>query len=379
VAPAAFIVDAVRTPFGPHDSKLSGWHAVDLLSAAFVEVVEHSGVHAHQIDHVIAGCAVPIGEQAVNVARNAVLAAAWPDSIPAHTVDAQGASGMLALHQAVALVRSGMSDVCLVGAVSSTRVPDGATSGVAVGKPFGTLVHDRYAHDGGLRSPGIVAEYLARAAGVSRSELDSYTQQSLDRAREVAQKGENKPYLLEIRDSKKIPTVVSKDVLPRARDITKLQPLFEPDGVLTAATFANPASGAVACIVVSERVAEQRAQASVEVVQCASRGSDVLAGDAGASIASTVCGDVLDTALMVDVHEDSAVTPVAFARATGRPLDLINTHGGALARGNALGVCGLASVTALVHRLDADRPAGLVVTAGAGQVSTATLLKVHTP
>jgi acetyl-CoA acyltransferase len=376
VTSSAVVVDAVRTPFGSHNGKLSTFHAVDLLAAAFKGVLEHSGLSIDAIDQVIAGCATPVGEQAINIARNAVLAAGWAESLSAHTVDAQGTSGVLALHEALARVTAGMSDVCLVGAVASTRVPDGASTGVAVGKPFGSAVHDRYAEAGGLRSPGVMAEYLAQTMNIDREMLDAYAQTSAQRARESDENGTKKPYLLEIRNSKKIPTVVAQDEKQRGRDITKLKALFEKDGLLTAATFATPVSGAVAFIVARADALPRQAKPIAEVVACASMGADVLLGSSGSEIAQRVVKRAKPS--IIEVQEDTAVTPVAFASAYGASLDMVNRHGGALSMGDAFGVSGLASIVDLVHGLDVDNPTGLAISSGSNAISTATLLKIHT-
>jgi acetyl-CoA acyltransferase len=377
--PSAFVVDAVRTPFGSHDSKLAGFHAVDLLAAAFTGVIERSGIDVNSIDHVIAGCAVSVGEQAINIARNAVLAAGWDQSLPAHTIDAQGASGVLALHEAVARVSSGMARVCLVGAVASTRVPDGASTGVAVGKPFGQTVHDRFAEEGGLRSPGIVAESLAANYQIDRGALDAYAQMSMQQAQNATENGQKKPYLLEIRDRKKIPTVISQDEKRRTRDITKLKPLFEKDGLLTAATYALPVSGAVAIVVAHPDAIPQHVTPLAEVVSCVSAGVDVLNGSSGVEVARRAMGKTMRKMPRIEIHEDSAVTPIAFANEYGCALDSINVDGGALAIGDAFGVSALASIVSTAHVMDKQQPFGLVLSAGADAISTATLLKVHTP
>lgn len=378
VNPSAVIVDAVRTPFGSHDSKLNAWHAVDLLTATFRAVIERSGLQPQDIDHVIAGCAVPVGEQAMNIARNAVVAAGWSESIPAHTVDAQGASGIMALHEAVARVKSGMSRVCLVGAVSSTRVPDGASTGVAVGKPFGSVVHDRFAEKGGLRSPGLIAEHLALTNGIGREQLDAYALRSLESNRSADETGAKKPYVVELRDSKKIPTVISTDERPRKRDITKLKPLFENDGLLTAATFALPVSGAVAILVASHEALTKQMQPLAEITACMSIGSEMLNGSIGVAIAKQTLRNVRNKPSLLEVQEDSAVTPVAFTQQSDYALDTINTMGGSLAVGNAFGVSGLASVVHLAHALSEQDATGLALSAGYDAISTATLLTIHT-
>jgi acetyl-CoA acyltransferase len=381
--PSVLIVDAVRTPFGPHDSKLGKWHAVDLLAAAFDEALRRSGFTAEDVDLTIAGCAVPIGEQAVNVGRNAALAAGWPESISAHTVDAQGTSGVLALHDAVARIRAGMADVCLVGAVASTRVPDGSTSGMAVGKPFGAAVHDRFAGAGGLRSPGMVDESLANRLGISRQELDAYAAQS--RAAFSASRAEEKRTLVELRDTKRIPTVVADDACAAVEDSSNLSPLFEIDGLLTAATFALPVSGATAMVLANADVMKRHKPARPQpalarILACRSVGSSVLEANSGSALANVVLRDlgIENDELEIDVEEDSAVAPLTFARENDRDVRDLNRLGGSLAFGNPFGVAGLASITRMSHHLDDHRRHGVAVSAGSNAISTVTVLEVHT-
>lgn len=372
--PPVIAVEALRTPFGSHGGKLSNFHAVELLASAFTAAIERSGIPANRIDQVIAGCAVPIGEQAVNVARNAVLAAGWSESIPAHTVDAQGASGIIALQEAFARIASGMARICLVGAVSSTHVPDGATSGVAVGKPFGQQVHDRYAELGGLRSPGMVAEHLAASYEIDRKALDEYAEQSIASAREA----EKPPYLLEIRNSKRLATVVSEDELVPDRDLSKLEPLFEKDGLLTAATFAIPVNGAVAILLAHPDEAIDNYLG--EIITSVSLGSGVLNGSSGFEVADLalkgVAKKLRKQIAHIEVHEDTAVTPVAFQQQFGSA-ELINKKGGALATGDPFGVSALASVCEALHSAAVDQSVGLVVSAGYNALSTATLVGIH--
>jgi acetyl-CoA acyltransferase len=378
--PAVFVVGAVRTPFGPHEGKLGKWHAVDLLAAAFGEALERSGFAPDDLDQVLAGCAVPIGEQAVNVARNATLATGWPESVPAHTIDAQGSSGVVALHEAFARVRSGLADVCLVGAVASTRVPDGATSGVAVGKPFGARVHERFADIGGLRPPGAINEHLAARFSLTRNELDAFAKQSHE-AFEAGQADEKRS-IVELSDTKRIPTVVSVDETQRLADIEGLSPLFENDGLLTAATFALPANGAAAIVVASANAVKRRSLRSnvlAEIIACDSAGSSMVDGSTGVVLAAKVLDRHVgsDNNVLIDVEEDSAVAPVAFARQSNRHIAAVNRRGGALALGNPFGVSGLASVVRLIHHHDDQSSHGLAVTAGANGISTGTLLEFH--
>src|SRR5271155_2946267 len=141
----AVIVDAIRTPVGRRDGGLKGWHPVDLLAHTLQAVIQRSKLDPALVDDVVAGCVGQVGEQAFNVARNAVLGAGWPESVPGTTVDRQCGSSQQAAHFAAAGVISGQYDVAVAGGVEAmTRVPMGSSLGANVGFPFGPRMLARY-------------------------------------------------------------------------------------------------------------------------------------------------------------------------------------------------------------------------------------------
>src|SRR5574340_571637 len=156
----AVIVDAVRTPVGRRDGALKGWHPVDLLAHTLQAVVQRSKLDPALVDDVIAGCVGQVGEQAFNVARNAVLAAGFPESVPGTTVDRQCGSSQQAIHFAAQGVISGAYDIVIAGGVESmTRVPMGSSYQQGPGAPFGSRMLQRY--NNGLVPQGISAELVA--------------------------------------------------------------------------------------------------------------------------------------------------------------------------------------------------------------------------
>jgi acetyl-CoA acetyltransferase len=148
----AVIIDAVRTPLGKRNGQLRDWHPVDLAAETLKALVDRNGIDPEVVDDVIMGCVMQVGEQAINVARNAVLAAGWPESVPGTTVDRQCGSSQQAAHFAAQGVIAGAYDVVVAAGVEVvTRVPMG--SSMADGKfgwPFGPAVTARYAEQGGL-------------------------------------------------------------------------------------------------------------------------------------------------------------------------------------------------------------------------------------
>src|SRR5579884_2660266 len=141
----AVIVDAIRTPLGRREGKLSKWHPVDLLAHTLCGLIERNKLNPAQIDDVIAGCVMQVGEQSVNVARNAVLAAGFPESVPATTVDRQCGSSQQAIHFAAQGVIAGSYDIAIAcGVECMTRVPLGSSAASGPGKPFGPAMMKRY-------------------------------------------------------------------------------------------------------------------------------------------------------------------------------------------------------------------------------------------
>ena len=152
----AVIVDAVRTPLGRRNGKLKDWHPVDLAGETLKALQERTGIDPGLVDDVIMGCVMQVGEQAVNVGRNAVLAAGWPEHVPGTTIDRQCGSSQQAAHFAAQGVIAGAYDIVVAAGVEvMTRVPMG--SSMADGKfgfPFGPAVGARYAGEGGLVPQG---------------------------------------------------------------------------------------------------------------------------------------------------------------------------------------------------------------------------------
>ncbi|HEV3498325.1 MAG TPA: thiolase family protein, partial [Actinomycetes bacterium] len=188
--PSAVIVDAVRTPLGRRNGALRDWHPVDLAAHVVRAVVERNDLDPALVDDVIAGCVSQTGEQALNVARNAALAAGFPETVPGTTVDRQCGSGQQALHFAAQGVMAGAYDVVIAAGVESmTRVPPGSTVLSGPGKPFGPLMTQRYLAAGGLVPQGLAAERVAEQWALSREALDAYSLESHRRAARATDEG----------------------------------------------------------------------------------------------------------------------------------------------------------------------------------------------
>ena len=111
--PNAVIVDAVRTPVGRRGGRLSGWHATDLAAQPLAALLARNDLDPALVEDVVMGCTMTVGEQAMNIARNAALAAGFPESVPGTTVDRQCGSAQQAIHFAAQAVMAGAMDVAI--------------------------------------------------------------------------------------------------------------------------------------------------------------------------------------------------------------------------------------------------------------------------
>src|SRR5713226_6586753 len=165
----AVIVEAVRTAVGRRNGRLKDWHPVDLMAQVLSALAQRTGVDTNLVEDVIIGCVSQVGEQSLNVGRNAALAAGFPETVPGTTVDRQCGSSQQAIHFAAQGVISGAYDVAIAGGVESmSRVPMGSTT-QGPGVPFGPLMLERYHH--GLVHQGISADMVAQKWEVTRAEL----------------------------------------------------------------------------------------------------------------------------------------------------------------------------------------------------------------
>src|SRR5712691_711562 len=186
--PTAVIVDAIRTPLGRRNGKLKDVHPVDLAAHVLQAVVERNDVDPALVEDVIMGCVMQVGEQGINIARNAALAAGFPESTVGTTVDRQCGSSQQAAHFAAQGVIAGAYDVVIAAGVESmTRVPMGAS--VLPGKygiPFGPMMTSRYPN---LVPQGISAELISEKWGISREQNDAFSVESHRRAARAAEEG----------------------------------------------------------------------------------------------------------------------------------------------------------------------------------------------
>src|ERR671937_2290660 len=244
----AVIVDAVRTPIGRRNGKLKDVHPVVLGSMVLKELVKRAGIKPEQVDDVVFGCVSQVGEQSINVGRNAWLTAEFPVTTPATTVDRQCGSSQQAIHFAANLIQSGVCDVTVAGGVESmTRIPMGANAN-GPGVPFPPELMELY----DLVPQGISAELMARKYGVSRKAMDEFSVESHHRAHEATEKGYFRSQIMPVEISNGQTEIFSQDEGIRANAgyeaTAALQPAFNPEHSITAGNSSQISDGAAAVV-----------------------------------------------------------------------------------------------------------------------------------
>jgi acetyl-CoA acyltransferase len=362
---SAVIVDAVRTAVGKRNGKLRGWHPVDLAAAVLADVVARNDLDPALVDDVIMGCVMQVGEQGLNIGRNAVLAAGFPESVPATTVDRQCGSSQQALHFAAQGVMAGAYDVVIAAGVEvMTRVPMGASLQVG-GLPFGPKVDERYAPAGGLVPQGVAAELVADRWGLSRDELDVYGARSQQRAARALAEGRFAEEIVPVavRDDAGHETAETFDRDEGVRPDTtmdglaSLKPAFKPGGKVTAGNSSQISDGAAAVLVTSEEGAGRLgltprarfrsfALAGVDPVT-------MLTGPIPAtSRALDKAGLDVEDVDLFEVNEAFASVVLAWEREVRPDMDRVNVNGGAIALGHPLGCSGARLMATLVNELE---------------------------
>jgi len=381
----AVIVDAVRTPVGRRDGGLKGWHPVDLLAHTLKAVAQRSKLDPAVIDDVIAGCVGQVGEQAYNVARNAVLAAGFPESVPGTTVDRQCGSSQQAAHFAAQGVLAGSYDIAIAcGVECMTRVPMGSNGANGPGKPFGPSVARRY--NNVVFNQGIGAEMMAERWKITREELDVFSLESHRRAARATEEGrfcnEIVPVPIEAETG---PAHMTRDEGFRANasleKMATLKPAFKPDGVITAANSSQISDGAAALLIMERGTAEKlKLRPLARFVAFALAAEDPIIMLSAPIPATRKALDRAGLALgdidLFEVNEAFASVPLAWQRELGADPAKLNVNGGAVALGHPLGASGARLMTTLVHELQRSGGRyGLQTMCEGGGMANATIIE----
>ena len=386
----AVIIDAVRTPGGKRNGKLKNWHAVDLASETLKALQERNNLDPELIDDVIMGCVMQVGEQSLNVGRNAVLAAGWPESVPSTTIDRQCGSSQQALHFAAQGVMAGAYDVVVASGVEGmSRTPMGSSVVKDLGFPFGPRVMARYAPTGGLVGQGIGAEMIADKWGISREDLDAFSAESHRRAAQATAEGrfENEIVSLAIRDDDGNDTseMMNSDEGIRGdssvESLGKLKPAFKEDGKVTAGNSSQITDGSSAVLIMSEEKAKQ-----LGLTPRARFHSFALAGvdpvtmltgpiPATAKILAKA-GMTMDDIDVTEINEAFASVVLAWEKEHHPDMSKVNVNGGAIALGHPLGASGSKLTATLLNELERTQGRyGLLTMCEGGGMANATIIE----
>ena len=365
----AVIVDAVRTGLGrgkKDSGKLSGWHPVDLASEVLKALQERNGLDPELVDDVVMGCVMQVGEQGVNIGRSAVLAAGWPESVPATTIDRQCGSSQQSAHFAAQGVMAGAYDIVVAAGVEvMSRVPMGASMAGGYGLPFGPKVGLRYAERGGMVPQGISAELIAEKWNITREELDAFSVESHKRAARATEEGrfQNEIIPVKVRDANGNETdeVFDYDegIRPESsiEKLSQLKPAFKPDGVVTAGNSSQITDGAAALLIMSEDKAKElglKPRARFHTFALA--GVDPVMMLTG-PIPSTQkaldkSGLSIDQIDLFEVNEAFASVVLSWAKEYNPDMSKVNVNGGAIAIGHPLGGSGARIMATLLNELE---------------------------
>ena len=358
----AVIVEAVRTPIGRRNGRLKDWHPVDLQAQVLAALVQRTGLDPALIEDVIIGCVSQVGEQSLNVGRNAALAAGFPESVPGTTVDRQCGSSQQAIHFAAQGVISGAYDIAIAGGVEAmTRVPMGSSYAQGPGAPFGSQMIHRY--DNKLVHQGISADLIAHKWELSREDLDAYSLESHRRAARATAEGRFSSQIvpISVKNEDGSMGIFDKDEGIRAdtslEKLASLKPAFKPDGLITAGNSSQISDGAAAVLIMERGTAERLGlRPRARFVSFSVAGADPIfmltAPIPATRKALEQAGLTLDQIDLVEINEAFASVVLAWQRETGADLSRVNVNGGAVAVGHPLGASGARLTTVLLNELE---------------------------
>ncbi|WP_420115310.1 thiolase family protein [Micromonospora sp.] len=386
----AVIVGAVRTPVGRRKGGLAEVHPVDLSAHVLRALADRTGIDPGQVDDVVWGCVSQVGEQSWNVARNAVLAAGWPESVPGTTLDRQCGSSQQALHFAAATVVSGQADLVVAGGVESmTRVPMG--SSVGDGMPFSDRIRARYRGVEGFAddqplpfNQGVGAELIAARWRFSRSQLDEFALASHEKAAAAQDAGAFDPELapVPLSDGGSFTTDegIRRDTSLAA--LGELKTPFRTDGVVTAGSASQISDGAAALAVTTSEWASRHGLRPLARVHTAVVAADDPVAMLTAPIPATAkalrrAGLGIEEIGVYEVNEAFAPVPLAWLAETEADPERLNPRGGAIALGHPLGASGARIMTTMLqHMRDNDLRYGLQTMCEGGGMANATILEL---
>lgn len=383
----AVIVDGLRTPFGKGrpGGALHAVHPVDLYAGVLEALVGRTGVDPALIDDAITGCVIQVGEQAGNIGRQAVLAAGLPESVPAVTIDRKCGSAQQAIDFAAQGIIAGAADVVIAGGVEMMGIVE-AKSNRLGRDSLGPRFHARY--PGGLVHQGISAELIASRYGLSRTEMDSFSVSSHQRAARAADEGLLGGGILPVGG-----VAQDEGIRPECsvEALAALKPAFRSDEMaarfpeiawaVTAGNASQVSDGAAVLLLMEEATARRLGyRPRAAVTHFAAVGDDPLLMLTGVIPATAKllakAGLAVSDIDSFEINEAFASVVLAWAKSTGADLARVNRFGGAIAIGHPVGASGGRLMLNLVAALEQTGGRyGLLSMCESGGMANATLVE----
>ncbi|MEZ5708228.1 MAG: acetyl-CoA C-acetyltransferase [Blastomonas sp.] len=362
----AYLVEAVRTAGGKRGGKLAGWHPVDMAAAALDAIVERSGIDGTSVEDVVMGCVGQGGQQAMQVGRNAVLAAKkLPQSTPAVTIDRQCGSSQQAIQFAAQAVMSGTMDMVIAAGVESmTRVPMGSTAMFHMKEGLGNYkspgLEEKY--PGIMWSQFMGAEMIVKKHGFTKDDLDRFALESHQKAIAATNAGAFDAEILalevETADGKEMHKVDEGIRFDATLEGIAGVKLLQEGGAITAASSSQICDGASAVLVVSEQALKDHGLTPMARIH----NLTVTAGDPVIMLEEPLfatdralqrAGMKIDDIDLYEVNEAFAPVPLAWLKHVGADPAKLNVNGGAIALGHPLGASGTKLMATLLNALKA--------------------------
>lgn len=358
----AFIVDAVRTPFGKKDGALRDTHPQDLAAAPLKGLEERNDFDPEIIEDVLYGCVKPVFEQGSNIGRIASLVAGWGDSVPGLQLDRQCGSGQQTVNMAAANIRAGFHDVIIAGGVEHmTRVPMDSNRSGRTAEPDTTDTY--FEHFDEIVHQGESAERVAEMWDLDREDVDQIAVDSQRRWKQANDEGRFDDQLIPVNttlDGESF--ILEEDEHPRPdtdlKTLNQLPLAFrdEGDGVIHAGNSSGIVDGSSALLIASgDAVEKYDWEPMAKIIQTEVVGVDpvtMLTGPIPATENVLEKADMeLDDIDLFEVNEAFASVVNAWLMETGANWEKTNVNGGAIAHGHPLGATGAALLTKLAHEL----------------------------
>ena len=396
----AYVIDAIRTPRGKgkKDGALYEVKPITLLSTLLNELKDRHQLDTSQVDDIVLGCVTPIGDQGADIAKTAAIAAGWDNNVAGVQINRFCASGLDAVNMAAQKVRSGWEDLVVAGGVESmSRVPMGSDGGAWALDPETNLA-------AGFVPQGIGADLIASIDGYSREDVDTFAQNSQQKAAAAQAAGYFNRSIVPIKDKAGV-TILAEDEFIKAhttvQSLAKLNPSFAMMGqmgfdalalqkypevgqinhVHHAGNSSGIVDGAALVLIASEKAVQQYGlKPRAKILATALVGSDptiMLTGPAPAARkALAKAGLSIDDIDLFEVNEAFAAVVLRFIHELKVDPAKVNVNGGAIAMGHPLGATGAMILGTLLDELERqNKKRGLITLCVGGGMGIATIIE----